>query len=205
MPIDQVGLNTLLSVFRPKNYLETLREKREGIWKKLSSNVRDDSKDNKQVIADLQATDKQIQQEIYEEKSRKLELERLKREEAAAKNLRERERVYAAHERVLQTASINKLFSATCNAAEYRAMAKGGTPLLFNNGVYEKDGYTSNRLLEKTQEISGNIKESVEYGVAAAEVARRRKDNRIKLEIEVALTNEAARKKKRKRSINIII
>lgn len=199
MPIDQAGLNTLLSVFQPKNYLDTLREKREGIWKKLSSNVRDGSKDNKQAIAELQAADQQIQQEIYEEKSRKLELERLKREEAAAKSLRERERAFATHERVLQTASINKLFSAIGNAAEYRAMAKGGTPLLFNNGLYEKDGYTRNYLLDKTQEINGNIKESVEYGAAAAEVARRRKNNRIKLENEVVKAKNLAVRKKSER------
>lgn len=199
MPIDQAGLNTLLSVFQPKNYLDTLREKRAGIWKKLSSNVRDGSKDNKQAIAELQAADQQIQQEIYEEKSRKLELERLKREEAAAKSLRERERAFATHERVLQTASINKLFSAIGNAAEYRAMAKGGTPLLFNNGLYEKDGYTRNYLLDKTQEINGNIKESVEYGAAAAEVARRRKNNRIKLENEVVKAKNLAVRKKSER------
>lgn len=216
MPIDSRYLNNLMPIIQPKNNLDSLKEYRNGLWKKLSQGANTSDKkpggpeksdsgtqvDIKRVFVELEAVDKQIQQASYEEQSRKLEEENLKREEAAAKKLREREKALAKHERVLENASMRKLLSATGKFPEYRTVA--GTGII-------SDGCQQKSFMGKAEEINRDIKESVEFGIAAAEVARRRKQNERKEETEAAAhkNHEAglaiAKKKRKRNSINIMI
>jgi hypothetical protein len=197
MRIDQNSLNDLLSMVHPQKTSDALREKREKILKNLQEN---DGSDKKELIAELQGTERQIEMEVFEENSRKLELERLEREEASAKNSRERERALAEHERTLNNASMGKLFSAIGKASGIRNIAgkyRLGTPT-----ATDANGFQS--LKERVEDINRDLNESVKFGIAAAEVARRRKNNQIKAENEeAAAKNAAIRKKKNKKSINV--
>lgn len=227
MSIDMKGLNNLLSIVQPKSNLDSLKEYRNGLWKKLSQGADTNDKkpgdpgkgdsgnqaDIKRVFVELEAVDKQIQQASYEEQSRKLEEENLKREEAAAKKFREREKALAKHERALENASMRKLLSAAGKFTGYRTAAGTGINIVSPPGVsgINNDGCQQHSLTGKAEEINRDIKESVEFGIAAAEVARRRKQNERKEELEedackndpVALA--AVKKKRRKNSINITI
>ena len=218
MPIDQMGLRNLLANLNPKNNVTALREYRDGLQKKLEqeagirqempANQDNNSNTNrKQVIIELQAADKQLQQTIYEEKTRELELERLKREEAAAKSLRSRERVLARHERVLVNASMGKLLSAAVKVSQGTVI--GGTGITVScsrpSAQPGSTGDSSSCLPGKSDEIERDLKESVAFGIAAAEVARRRKANELKANIEEAACKKAQKEKARKRNINIII
>lgn len=210
MPIDQAGLNNLLSMVYPKSNLQALREYRDGLQKKLEQGVGNSNSetttnsdstnnraDTKQVIVELQSIDKKIQLGVYEEETRRLELERVKREEALAKNLREREKTLAKHECVLYKASMNKLFSAINNFSQAQTMAGLGMAFSFSQHSSETNhnGYPANSLEGKVEEINRDLRESNEFGIAAAEVARRRKNNQAKVEIE-----EAARKNTKKQN-----
>ncbi|MHB8061650.1 MAG: hypothetical protein ACYDG2_03275 [Ruminiclostridium sp.] len=223
MLIDQKGLNNLLSIIQPKNSLNILREKRESQLQKLNQMISTSSNDTekigkcgnsvngdiKQVIAELQASDEQIQLTVYEEKSRKLELERLKREEAMAKNPRQREKALAKQECVLYTASMNKLLSAKeKSSSEYSTIASTGTTLLYTKRLSEtdSDGYLRHSSIQKAKEIDRDIKASIEFGIGAAEVARRRKYNHMKEESKEADNKkDTTGKKKKKISINITV
>lgn len=228
MSIDLMGLNSLLSIAQPKSNLDALKEYRNGLWKKLSQGAnttdkkpggpgKDDSgnqADIKRAFAELEAVDKQIQQASYEEQSRKLEEENLKREEAAAKKLREREKALAKHERVLENASMRKLLSAAGKFAGYRTAAGTGINIVSPPGLsgINHDGCQQHSLTGKAEEINRDIKESVEFGIAAAEVARRRKQNERKEAVEEdACKNDqigclaAAKKRRKKNSINITV
>ncbi|WP_371380196.1 hypothetical protein [Sporomusa aerivorans] len=212
MSIDQAGLNKLLAMVYPKNNLTALREYRDGLQKKLEQEVRnstsattvnsDDNNnraDTQHVIVELQATDKQLQLAVYEEETRKLELERLKREEAMAKNLRAREKALAKHESVLYNASMNKLFSAINKLPQVQTMAGSGMAFSFGQQPAEtdKNSYSTHSLEGKFEEINRDLKESTEYGIAAAEVARRRKNTQLKAEIEEAANKYKAVKKQK--------
>jgi hypothetical protein len=219
MPIDQMGLNNLLANLNPKNNLTALREYRDGLQKKLEQEAignkemlatQDNNNNNtdiKQVIVELQAADKQIQQTIYEEETRKLELERVKREEAAAKTLRDREKALARHEHVLMNASIGKLLSAAAKVSQCNSIGGAGIALSFSQSA-SKTSSTENSpysLTGKSNEIARDLKESVEFGIAAAEVARRRKANELKANIEEAACKKAKQEKANTRNINITI
>lgn len=218
MPINQIGLNNLLASVNPKSNLTTLREYREGLQKKLEQKynnttetiVNHDSSntntDNKQVIVELQAVDKQIQQTVYEEETQKLELERLKREEATAKNAREREKMLAKHQCALDNASMNKLYSAISNHSQAQTMAGLGMSFSFCQPSAESNNNTHPQysLEGKVEAIERDLKESTEYGIAAAEVSRRRKNNQLKADIEEA-ASKRAKSKEKKRKCNYMI
>lgn len=216
MNIDQKGLNDLLSIMRPKNSLDMLRERREALLKRIDQNApvtgkpgegdKNTGNDTKQALMELGEIDRQIQGEIYEEKTRKLELERLKREEAAAKNLREREKILARHEGVLYRYSFNKLLSADGKAREIRTMVRSGVSVTLSKGISAEDEARGHKLLQKLDDIDRDLKESVEFGIAAAKVAARRRHNRMKQEIEeAALAKRRNRRIKAKKHINIVL
>lgn len=218
MPIDQMGLNNLLAIVNPKSNLTSLREYRERLQKKfeqeaynnppetiVNHNSSNTNTDNKQVIVELQAVDKQIQQSVYEEVTRKLELERMKSEEATAKSAREREKALARHERALNNASMNKLYSAISNNSQAQTMA--GSGMTFSpcpsSSEENNNAHPQYSLEGKVEAIERDLKESTEYGIAAAEVSRRRKNNQLKADIEEASCKNA--KKAKKKNVNITI
>ncbi len=215
MNINQKSLNDLLSIMQPKSSLDLLREKREAQLKKINQGLStspdsgsNDANDTKKAFSELQAIDEQIQMEIYEEKSNKLELERLEREEAAAKSLRKKQKASAEHQAVLERCSINKLFSAK-RKSELRTMSKSGVSLTLTSDFSTSNRDSAgNRLMQKSEEIDRDLRESREFGIAAAKVAARRKNIRVKKENEeAALENSKSRKgkNKNKKHINIII
>lgn len=216
MNINQKSLTDLLSIMQPKSSLDMLREKREAQLKKINQGLStspdsgsNDANDTKKAFSELQAIDEQIQMEIYEDKSNKLELERLEREEAAAKSLRKKQKASAEHQAVLERCSINKLFSAKRKSVELRTMAKSGVSLTLTNDFSTSNRDSAgNRLMQKSEEIDRDLRESREFGIAAAKVAARRKNIRVKKENEeAALENSKSRKgkNKNKKHINIII
>jgi hypothetical protein len=205
MPIDQMGLNNLLAIVNPKSNLTALKEYREGLQKKFEQEVRNTNTGNKQAIVELQAVDNQIQQTIYEEERQKLELERLKREAATAKNAREREKALAKHERALDNASMKKLYSAISNNSQVQTMAGLGLSFSFCQPSSESNNtaHPQYSLEGKVEEVERDLKESSEYGIAAAEVARRRKCNQLKADIEESACKNV--KKAKKKTVNITI
>ena len=219
MPIDQMGLNNLLSIVNPQNSLTALRKQRDQLQRKLNLGTsyttpdtptnhdgnNNTPTDSKHVILELAAVDKQIQQSVYEEETRKLELERLKQEEAMAKNTREREKVLAKHERALTNASMAKLSSAISNSAHAQSMAKSGMSFSFCQPSSDANSHAHSQysLEGKIEATERDLKESVEYGIAAAEVARRRKKNELKADIEEAVRKDA--KKTKNKTVNITI
>ncbi|CQR71739.1 hypothetical protein SOV_05370 [Sporomusa ovata DSM 2662] len=218
MPIDQMGLNNLLAIVNPQSNLTALRNYREGLQKKLEQKLHNNTTetivnhdssntntDDKQVIAELQSVDKQIQQTVYEEETRKLELERLKREASTAKNAREREKTLAKHERALDNASMNKLYSAISNNSQVQTMAGLGMSFSFcqPSSASNNSTHPQYSLEGKVEETERDLRESAEYGIAAAEVARRRKNNQLKADIEEAACKNA--KKAKKKTVNITI
>ena len=205
MPIDQMGLNNLLAIVNPKSNLTVLKEYRAGLQKKFEQEIRNTNTGNKQAIVELQAVDNQIQQTIYEEESQKLELERLKREEATAKNAREREKVLAKHERALDNASMKKLYYAISNNSQVQTMAGLGMSFSFCQPSSESNNtaHPQYSLEGKVDEIERDLKESTEYGIAAAEVARRRKSNQLKADIEESACKNV--KKAKRKTVNITI
>lgn len=215
MAIDQTGLNSLLSTFQPQNNLTALRKYRENLFKKLNQAVtnpkhlnNNEKIDTKQIIVEIQSADKQIQQSMYEEQSRKLEIERLKQEEAFAKNLREKEKALAKHERILVNACFNKLLSA---AGKFSVSKPLNSHCADNLAAFNNN--TSRTSIDHNTPIDRDLKESVAFGIAAAEVSRRRKNTEIKKQAEETLehrntitkTANAHKKKKAKRSINVTI
>ncbi|MDF2985419.1 MAG: hypothetical protein K0R50_929 [Eubacterium sp.] len=216
MNINQKSLNDLLSIMQPKNSLDMLREKREAQLKKINQGLstspdsgKNDTNDSRQDFAELRAIDEQIQMEIYEEKSNKLELERLEREAAAAKSLRKKERASAEHQAVLERCSMNKLFSANRKSIELRTMVKSGVSVTLTKdfSASDKDGPV-NKLFQKSEEINRDLRESSDFGIAAAKVAARRQNIRNQKENEEAALENSKRRKnknKNKKHINIIL
>ena len=199
MPIDQASLNSLLTTLMPKDNMTVLRERRASLLQNLQ-----DRKDNgnnedghqvvgdaKKELAELAEVDQRIAQEVYDETTRKLEEERLKLEEAFAKKERDRERLLAKHERLLENRSMSKLLSAAIKANH------PGSPYIgdFNSGRQGDNAYVS--------EVERDLHESVQYGIAAAEVAARRKNAETKAQIEEAAEKKQKAYKQRMRRINI--
>lgn len=216
MGMDQNGLNSLLAGLQPKSNLSALRDYRAGLWNKLRQAAdRQQSGDGKpdqanlgQDIKELSELDKKIAQEVYDEETKKLETERLKLEELAAKNGREKERALAKHERVLQNASMRSLLSAAGKISAGQPLFSSGAVVnsLYVDGKNAGQENSSSFFNEYTAGIDRDLKESVQYGIAAAEVSVRRKKAESKAQIEeAAQRHQAERKKKAKHSINIMV
>ena len=203
MAVNQAGLSYLLSVSQSKSFFNRPGNKNEGIIKKLNKGT-DSYKDNSncnnnnkymQLLRKLQEKDKAMQETLYERMSLKLRLEGLRREEMTTSNLRKKDRILAEQECILYHCSMRKLLSASQKNSGIRL----GTGDLNIKSCESSE----NNILEKADEISSDIKESVRFGIEAAEVARRRKNNQIKEAIEAAAKKSAAkREKNRKRWIN---
>ncbi len=220
MIVNEKGLNDLLSLIQPRNSLDRLREKREVLMKKINQSASTpgdcfkstDNSDNntKQAFMELVALDQQILREVYEEKSKKLEIERLKNEVAAAKKFREKEKILARHEATLQRHSFNKLLSAGCKFNELRITEKSGVSLTLSEATSSGEGHSFSKLTEKSEEINRDIKESAELGSAAAKVAVRRRNNRINEEIQEAASIKRQNRKSKiknkfKKHINLVV
>ncbi|GBG58465.1 hypothetical protein SPFL3102_02187 [Sporomusaceae bacterium FL31] len=199
MAIDQNSLNRLLAVLAPKNHMAVLREQRTNLLQKLrqstdngkASGVQQQVGNIKSQIRELAAVDQQIAQEIYDETSRKLEAERLEREAAFAKKERDRERALAKHERLLENRSMSKLLSAAGKVSQsggaYRCDLSAG-------GQGDKDCVS---------DVDRDLQESVEYGIAAAQVAARRKNAEAKAQIEESAEKHQAPHRKKTKRVNI--
>ncbi|QJW47891.1 hypothetical protein HA075_20370 [bacterium BFN5] len=199
MAIDQNSLNRLLASLTPKSHMAALREQRTKLLQKLQQRT-DNSKTGdvqqragniKHQIRELAAVDQQIAQEMYDETFRKLEAERLEREAALAQKERNRERALAKHERLLESRSMSKLLSAAGKVSQ-------------PGGAYRCD-FSSDRQGDKkdVSDVTRDLQESVQYGIAAAEVTARRKNAESKAQIEEsAEKHHTARRKKTKR-VNI--
>jgi hypothetical protein len=197
-----------MSIAAPKSSLDLLKEKQESILKKLSQGeaVNDSSTDNKQNIVELKATAANIQLAVYEEKSRKLEIERLKIEESTAINAQKRGKVLAKHESILRNASMHKLLSAKSDYNGLKDMAGDGGPLPHGKVLsQDSDSYLPHNLTEKADEINCKVKESAELGKEAAEVAFRRKGNRIKEKAEESIKKKAEAKRKSRKHIDVSV
>lgn len=201
MAIDQAGLNSLLATFMPKNNMAALREQRAHLSQKLQQRIdtgnkagdRQQTGDIKHQLRELAAVDQQIAQRLYDEISQKLEEKRLAQEAAIAKKERDRERALAKHERLLVSRSIGKLLSAAGKASHPGQSCIGA----LSGGSQEDKTYIS--------EVDRDLRESVQYGIAAAEVAVRRKNAEAKAQIEEnAERKQAAHKRKLKR-VNIMV
>lgn len=200
MAIDQAGLNSLLATFMPKNTMSALRQQRANLLQKLQQsntgdkdNQRQPTGDIKQQLRELIAVDQQIAQKLYDEISTKLEEKRLAQEAAIAKKERDRERALAKHERLLENRSMSKLLSAAGKAGHPGQSCIGA----FSGGNREDKTYTS--------EVDCDLQESVEYGIAAAEVAMRRKSAEAKAQFEENAEKKQVAHKKKSKRISIMV
>lgn len=199
MAIDQNGLNSLLAKLTPQNNMAALREQRANLLRKLQSTIdspegsKTPTGDTKHDIKEMAALDQQIAQEVYDETSRRLEEERLKQEAACAKKERDRERALAKHERLLESRSMSKLLSANSKVGHPDEVSFGA----FNGGSQGDNSYTSG--------VDRDLQESVQYGIAAAEVAVRRKNAETKAQIEETSEKHQAERRKKTKHVNIMI
>lgn len=194
MAIDQTGLNNLLATLTPKNNMAVLREQRANVLQKLQQKM-DNGKpaDVKQEMRELAAVDQQLAKGIYDEVSQRLEKERLEREAVVAKKERDRERALAKHERLLVSRSMSKILSAAVKA-DY----PGETAIsAFNDGGKGERSYVS--------AVDRDLQEAAQYGIAAAEVAVRRKNAEAKAQIEEKADKQQADHRKKSRRVNIVI
>ena len=201
MAINQTGLNSLLAAFLPKSNLTALREQRATLLQKLQQKIDTGSKGGerpqaagiKEQLRELVAVDQQIAQNLYDEISHKLTEQRLAREAAIAKKERDRERALAKHERFLVNRSWSKLLYAACKTGQPGPFGVGAV----DGGSQEDKTYTS--------EVDNDIRESVQYGIAAAEVAVRRKNAEVKAQIEENAEKKRAIHKKKLKRVNITV
>lgn len=193
MAIDQTGLNNLLATLTPKNNMAVLREQRANVLQKLQQKM-DNGKpaDVKQEMRELAAVDQQLAKGIYDEVSQRLEEERLGREAALAKKERDRERALAKHERLLVNRSMSKILSAAVKADSGEAAISA-----FNDGGKGERSYVS--------AVDRDLQEAAQYGIAAAEVAVRRKNAEAKAQIEEKADKQQADHRKKSRRVNIMI
>lgn len=208
MIIDQRGLNNMLYIVKPRNGLDSLKKKRAELLNKFFQGISNSNENarscNENTIKELQSVEKNIQQAIFEEKSLKLKLERMKIEEKAVKKLRKREILLAKHEAVLYNASYRKLFSALGKASRLRIMIRDGATLSLRGGYAENRNceHKKDELSEEVDEIKRDLKEAAEYRKAADIVARRRRNTRMK---ETAEKKAAERRNRRSNSVNITV
>ncbi|OPX44993.1 hypothetical protein CLHUN_12250 [Ruminiclostridium hungatei] len=195
MNINQKIHNNIISLMQPNKLYGVFRQNGQGLDGKNGQSGRnptgtccmgsvwDSSKgenDIKESINKLREYDRDIQARAYENTARRLELERLEREEVTARNLHEKGLVLARHEDTLNCYSFGKLLSA-------------------------KGKMHASNTSSKAEEVGKELKESVEFGIAAARVAVRRKNNRIKEENEQALAKRNSRKNKPRKHINVVL
>lgn len=194
MAIDQTGLNNLLASLTPKNNMAVLREQRANVLQKLQQKM-DKGKpaDVKQEMRELAAVDQQLAKGIYDEVSQRLEKERLEREAALAKKERDRERALAKHERLLVSRSMSKILSAAVKA-DYPGESAISA---LNDGGRGEHSYVS--------AVDRDLQEAAQYGIAAAEVAVRRKNAEAKAQIEEKVDKQQADHHKKRRRVNIMI
>lgn len=191
MAIDQTGLNNLLATLTPKNNMSVLREQRASVLQKLQQKIETGRPGElKQEMRELAAVDRQLAHGIYDEVSHRLEKERLEREAALAKKERDRERALAKHERHLVNRSMSKLLSAAVKA-DYPGEAA------FSDGSQGERSYVS--------PVDRDLQEAAQYGIAAAEVAVRRKNAEAKAQIEERTDKQQAAHRKKSRRVNIMI
>lgn len=194
MAIDQTGLNNLLATLTPKNNMAVLRERRANALQKLQQKIDNGKPDElKQEMQELAAVDQQLAKGIYDEVSQRLEKERLEREAALAKKERDRERALAKHERLLVNRSMSKLLSAAVKA-DYPGEA---TISAISGGSQGERSYVS--------AVDRDLQEAAQYGIAAAEVAVRRKNAEAKAQIEERADRQQAVHRKKNKRINIMI
>lgn len=194
MAINQTGLNNLLAALSPKNNMAVLREQRSNALQKLQQKIDAGKPDElKQDMQELAAADRQLAQGIYDEVSQRLEKERVEREAAFAKKERDRERALAKHERLLVNRGMSKILSAA-NKADYPGEV---TISAFSDGGQEKRSYVS--------AVDRDLQEAAQYGIAAAEVAVRRKGAEAKAQIEERVEKQQADHRKKNKRVNIMI
>lgn len=199
MAIDQTGLNSLLTALTPKNSMAALREQRANLLQKLQQRTgktdggQQPAADIKKDIRELAAVDQRIAQEIYDETSKRLEEERLEREVAFAKKERYRERALAKHERLLENRSMSKLLAAAGKANHPGESYSGA----FSGSRQGDKAYVS--------DVDRDLQESVQYGIAAAEVAVRRKNAEARANIEERAEKKQAAHRKKTKRVNIMI
>ena len=200
MAIDQAGLNSLLATFMPKNNMAALREQRANLLQKLQqSDTGNKDGDRQQTgaikhqLRELVAVDQQIAQRLYDDISQKLEEKRLAREAAIAKKERDRERALAKHELLLVNRSMGKLLSAAGKVSQPGQSCIG----VFSGGSQEDKTYIS--------EVDRDLRESVQYGIAAAEVAGRRKNAEVRAQIEENAEKKQAAHRKKSKRVNIMV
>lgn len=199
MAIDQNSLSSLLAVFAPRSNMTALREQRANLLQKLQQNPADPDGDRQQAsdiknnFRELAAVDQQISQAMYEEMAGKLEEERLKQEAAAARTERTRERALAKHERFLENKSMGKLLSAALKSGYPGGI---GSPGVSSSGQGDAS-YVS--------DAERDLQEAVQYGIAAAEVAARRKNAEAKAQTEENAQKRQAAQRKKAKSVNIIV
>lgn len=201
MAIDQNSLNSLLAAFTPRSNMTVLREQRASILQKLQQktdpgnpeSVRQQAEDMKNNFRELAAVDQQIGQAMYDEMAGKLEEERLEQEAASARKERNRERVLAKHERFLENRSMGKLLSAVVKSGYLGGVSSPG----LSSGGQGDTSYVS--------DVERDLQESVQYGIAAAEVSARRKNAEAKAQIEESAQKRQATQRKKVKSVNIIV
>ncbi|MDF2930483.1 MAG: hypothetical protein K0Q75_2721, partial [Anaerospora sp.] len=156
-----------------------LREQRSNALQKLQQKIDAGKPDElKQDMQELAAVDRQLAQGIYDEVSQRLEKERVEREAAFAKKERDRERALAKHERLLVNRGMSKILSAA-NKADYPG--------------------------EVTSAVDRDLQEAAQYGIAAAEVAVRRKSAEAKAQIEERIEKQQADHRKKNKRVNITV
>jgi hypothetical protein len=194
MAINQTGLNNLLAILSPKNNMAVLREQRSNALQKLQQKIDAGKADElKQDMQELAAVDRQLAQGIYDEVSQRLEKERVEREAAFAKKERDRERALAKHERFLVNRSMSKILSAASKAGYPGEV----TISAFSDGSPKEGSYVS--------AVDRDLQEAAQYGIAAAEVAVRRKSAEAKAQIEERIEKQQADHRKKNKRVNIMI
>ncbi len=192
MNINQKVHNNIISLIQPKKLFGVFQQNSQSLEEKkplntlgtctvglLSQNA-GEKNHIQSSINKLREYDRETQMRAYESTARRLELERFERDEAAARSYQEKGLVLARHEDTLNCHSFGKLLSA-------------------------KGKMQASNTSDKAEEVGRELKEAVELGIAAAKVAVRRKNNRIKEENEQALAKRNSRKNKPKKHINVIL
>jgi hypothetical protein len=199
MAIDQNSLSSLLAVFAPRSNMTALREQRANLLQKLQQNPADPDGDRQQAsdiknnFRELAAVDQQISQAMYDEIVGKLEEERLEQEAASARKERIRERALAKHERFLENRSMGKLLSAALKSGYPGGI---GSPGVSGSGQGD---------ISYISDAERDLQEAVQYGIAAAEVAARRKNAETKAQTEENAQKRQAAQRKKAKSVNIIV
>ncbi len=171
MAINQNTLNSLMTTFTFNSNMMALRDQRANFLHKLQQRtdngkmdgIQQQAGDIKHQIRNLAIVDKQSAQETYDEIYKKLEGERLEREAMFASKERDRERMLAKHERHLENRSMSKILSGS---------SKINHPAGAYSGTFSGDSQGDKKYVS---DVDYELQESVQYGIAAAEVATRRK------------------------------